>query len=88
MKTILIADDEEDLRLLIRTTLQGADFRLLEAGDGERALEMARREPPDLIVLDWCTGWNIRPSTARWSDPGKACRPTSANSSSRTSAVS
>jgi len=53
MKTILIADDEEALRLLIRATLEGPDLRLLEASDGAGALEAARREHPDLIVLDW-----------------------------------
>ena len=53
MNTILIADDEDSLRLLIRTTLESAEVALLEAGDGNAALEMARRELPDLIVLDW-----------------------------------
>lgn len=53
MNTILIADDEQSLRLLIRTTLEGPDYTLLEAADGISALEMARREMPELIVLDW-----------------------------------
>jgi DNA-binding response OmpR family regulator len=53
MNTILIADDEESLRLLIRTTLESPEVTLLEATDGNTALEMARRERPDLIVLDW-----------------------------------
>lgn len=53
MSTILVADDEDSLRLLIRTTLEGADTTIVEAGDGLAALEMARQEPPDLIVLDW-----------------------------------
>ncbi len=53
MNTILIADDEESLRLLIRTTLDSPDYTLLEAPDGVTALEVARRELPDLIVLDW-----------------------------------
>ncbi len=53
MKSILIADDEESLRLLIRTTLEGPEYRLLEATDGIAALEMARSHHPDLIVLDW-----------------------------------
>ena len=53
MNTILIADDEESLRLLIRSTLESAELTLLEAGDGVTALEMARQELPDLILLDW-----------------------------------
>ncbi len=53
MNTILVADDEESLRLLIRTTLDNPEYTILEAGDGVAALQMARQELPDLIVLDW-----------------------------------
>jgi len=53
MNTILVADDEDSLRLLIRTTLESAEITILEASDGITALEMARQEVPDLIVLDW-----------------------------------
>jgi CheY-like chemotaxis protein len=53
MKTILIADDHDYLRLLVRTTLEGPDYRILEASDGRAALEMAREEHPDLLILDW-----------------------------------
>ncbi len=53
MNTILVADDEDSLRLLIRTTLENPEITILEASDGITALEMARQELPDLIVLDW-----------------------------------
>jgi two-component system, OmpR family, phosphate regulon response regulator PhoB len=53
MQTILLADDEKPLRILVHTTLEGPDFRILEASDGVEALETARRERPDLLVLDW-----------------------------------
>lgn len=53
MKTILIADDEDSLRLLIRTTLEAPETVLLEASDGVAALDLARSARPDLIVLDW-----------------------------------
>lgn len=53
MNTILVADDEESLRLLIRTTLDSPEYTILEASDGTSALEMARQQLPDLIVLDW-----------------------------------
>lgn len=53
MNTILIADDEESLRLLIRTTLDSPEYTLLEAPDGVSALEVARRELPELLILDW-----------------------------------
>ena len=53
MQTILLADDEKPLRILVHTTLECSDFRILEASDGVEALETARRERPDLVVLDW-----------------------------------
>jgi CheY-like chemotaxis protein len=53
MQTILLADDEKPLRILVHTTLAGPDYRILEANDGLEALEIARREKPDLLVLDW-----------------------------------
>ena len=53
MKTILLADDEAYLRMLVSTTLDDAAYRILEASDGPQALAMARTEHPDLLVLDW-----------------------------------
>lgn len=53
MKTILIADDEAHLRLLVRKTLTEDGQRLLEAADGQEALARARKERPDLVILDW-----------------------------------
>jgi DNA-binding response OmpR family regulator len=53
MKTILIADDHQYLRFLVRTTLDRPDYRILEAADGEAALQIARDEHPDLLILDW-----------------------------------
>ena len=52
MKTILIADDEPDLRLLLQTTLEDPDCRILEASDGEAALHLIRQERPDVVILD------------------------------------
>ncbi len=52
MKTLLIADDEPDLRLLLRTTLEDPDYRILEASDGESALQLVRYERPDVVILD------------------------------------
>lgn len=53
MKTILVADDEEHLRLLVRKTLETEDYRILEAENGREAIELARKERPDLLILDW-----------------------------------
>ena len=53
VKTILIADDEEHLRTLVRTTLDEPHYRILEASNGTEALRVAEAEHPDLLVLDW-----------------------------------
>src|SRR4030095_11236822 len=49
---ILIADDEPDIRLVLRTRLERDGYTLLEARDGAEAVSMAQTESPDLIVLD------------------------------------
>ena len=50
--TILIAEDDGDIRGLLRLYLEGEGFRILEADSGSRALELARRAPVDMAVLD------------------------------------
>ena len=52
-KTILIADDEEDLRMLVEITLEDARYHIMTAVDGQAALEQIRRVHPDLVILDW-----------------------------------
>ncbi len=52
MKTLLIADDDPDLRLLLQTTLEDPAYRILEASDGESALHLVRQEQPDVVILD------------------------------------
>ena len=49
---ILIVDDKEENLYLLRTLLQGHGFEVAEARHGAEALEVARRNPPDLIVAD------------------------------------
>ncbi len=53
MKTILIADDEEDIRALLLMTLEDPAYRLIEAADGESALNLINTDPPDAVILDW-----------------------------------
>jgi two-component system phosphate regulon response regulator PhoB len=50
---VLIADDQANMRQLVRLTLETGRFQIFEAPDGVAALEVARREQPDLVFLDW-----------------------------------
>lgn len=52
-KTILLVDDQRDLRTLVRMTLEDPGLHILEAVDGDTAVEIAQNETPDLILLDW-----------------------------------
>lgn len=49
---ILVVDDEPKITRLARDFLEKHGFRVMTAGDGQSALTIARREKPDLIVLD------------------------------------
>lgn len=49
---ILIAEDDADIRALLRLYLEGEGFRVLEAEDGMQALTLARENPPDMVILD------------------------------------
>ena len=51
-RTILVVEDDEDLRRLFRTALMLAGYDVLEAGDGLEALLRIDQTPPDLVVLD------------------------------------
>lgn len=51
-KTVLICDDEPNIQESIRYAVHKEGFDHLLAGDGDTAYDMARRERPDLIILD------------------------------------
>jgi two-component system cell cycle response regulator DivK len=51
-KTILYVEDNEVNRRLVRDLLKRTSYRLLEAPDGEAGMAMARKERPDLILMD------------------------------------
>lgn len=52
MATVLVVDDEPTIVELVRFTLEDERVRVVEAHDGLEALEVARAEVPDLILLD------------------------------------
>jgi CheY-like chemotaxis protein len=49
---ILVVEDYEDTLLLMRLMLEQRGHRVVEATDGEQAVEVARRECPDVILMD------------------------------------
>jgi CheY-like chemotaxis protein len=51
-KTILVVDDEENIRALSHEVLSEEGYRVIEAQDGRDAIEMIERETPDLVILD------------------------------------
>ena len=50
--TVLVVEDTEDTRSIIRLTLEGCGYRVLEAKNGREAVEAVRRRCPDLILMD------------------------------------
>ena len=53
MKTCLVVDDSSVIRKVARRILEGLDFQIIEAEDGEKALEACKRAMPDAVLLDW-----------------------------------
>ena len=53
MKTCLVVDDSSVIRKVARRILEGLEFQILEAEDGEQALDVCKRQLPEAILLDW-----------------------------------
>jgi CheY-like chemotaxis protein len=51
--TILIADDDPEVLAVMVDALEQEGYRVVTAADGSTALDVARRERPDIVVLDW-----------------------------------
>ena len=49
---ILVADDNDDTRMMFATVLRARGYRVAEASDGEKAIEVILRENPGLVLLD------------------------------------
>lgn len=61
--TVLIADDEPDIRLLVKINFRHAGFDVLEAGTGDEAVKVVVDAEPDVLVLDLRLpsgrGWDV-----------------------------
>ena len=53
MKTCLVVDDSSVIRKVARRILEDLSFTIIEAEDGQQALEKCRETMPDAILLDW-----------------------------------
>jgi two-component system, chemotaxis family, chemotaxis protein CheY len=53
MKTCLVVDDSSVIRKVARRILEGLEFQIVEAENGEEAIESCRERLPDAILLDW-----------------------------------
>jgi two-component system cell cycle response regulator DivK len=51
-KRILVVEDQEDLRGVLRTLLTGSGYEMTEAADGQAGVAKAKAERPDLILMD------------------------------------
>jgi two-component system cell cycle response regulator DivK len=51
-RTVLIVEDNEDARYFMRLELEELGYLVVEAEDGEKAVEIAERERPDIILMD------------------------------------
>jgi CheY-like chemotaxis protein len=52
LRTILLVEDFDDTRLMMKMWLQRNGYRVIEAETGEEAITLARGEHPDLIIMD------------------------------------
>ncbi len=50
--TVLLVEDDEDTRYLMRLELERRDYRVIEAENGEKAVTLAEQERPDIILMD------------------------------------
>jgi len=52
-KSCLIVDDSKVIRMVARKILEGLNFSISEAENGQLALEACQRQMPDVVLLDW-----------------------------------
>jgi DNA-binding response OmpR family regulator len=73
--TVLVIEDEPDIRLTARFMLESAGYDVLEAATGKESLAMLARERPDLVLLDIrlpdMEGWDVMKSMRSSAGPSK-----------------
>ena len=52
LRTVVIADDESSMRLLVHATIESDDYAVLEASDGVEAWSLIQKNRPSLVLLD------------------------------------
>jgi CheY-like chemotaxis protein len=52
MKTVLVADDEASLRLLVKTTIRSDECEVVEAANGHEAWQLLQQHHPEMAILD------------------------------------
>jgi CheY-like chemotaxis protein len=52
LRTVLIADDESSIRLLVHATIESDDYTVVEAADGAQAWALTKELKPSLVLLD------------------------------------
>ena len=79
MATVLVVDDEDDIRELVRINLELDGHRVVCAADGDEALDAMRRDAPDLVLLDvmmpGLDGWEVLGAIKAESDAALANTP-------------
>jgi len=62
-RRVLVVDDERSIRMLCRVNLAASGMEVFEASDGREGLDLARKERPDLVLLDvmmpGLDGWSV-----------------------------
>jgi two-component system OmpR family response regulator len=71
-KRILVVDDEKKIVEIVKAYLEREDFKVSVAYDGKTALDLSRKQPPDLVVLDLMlpeiSGWDVCRALRKESD--------------------
>jgi two-component system alkaline phosphatase synthesis response regulator PhoP len=72
MSKVLVVDDDPGIVKLVRAYLEQAGFAVLTANDGKRAMQIARNDKPDLVILDLMLpemdGWDVCRALRKESD--------------------